>query len=68
MKSSSKNPLKVKENKYLVTLLSQSWEIQKIIILLHLMPDNFILQMEFVKSHNFIQILNFDKVFQVCFI
>ena len=49
-------------------LLSQSWEILEIIILLHLMPDNFILQMEFVKSHNFIQILNFDKVFQVYFI
>ena len=49
-------------------LLSQSWEILKIIILLHLMPDNFIHQLEFVKSHNFIQILNFDKLFQVCFI
>ena len=32
-------------------LLGQSWEILKIIILLHLMPDNFIHQLEFVKSH-----------------
>ena len=46
-------------------LLSQSWEILKIIILFHLMPDNFIHQLEFVKSHNFMQLLNFDKLFQV---
>ena len=58
MKSSSKNPLKVKENILYITLkikmlLSQSWKILNIIILLHLMPDNFIHQLEFVKSHIF---------------
>ena len=47
-------------------LLNQSWEMLKIIILL---PDIFIHQLEFFKSHKyFIQILNFDKLFQVCFV